>query len=97
MCTKNINLIDDAVTIRIRCSVTAIISNPHYILVLYSRTRLYKIEHRNFFTESLTSIWINRRPVSWGYCRMNAYSIYYRSSRAEMMELYTNVTVYLSC
>lgn len=51
MCTKNINLIDDAVTIRIRCNVIAIISNPHYILVLYSRTRLYKIEHRNLRQE----------------------------------------------
>lgn len=75
MCTKNINLIDDAVTIRVRCSVTAIISNPHYILVLHSRTRLYKIEHSNFFTESPTRIRINRRPVSWGYCRMSAYDM----------------------
>lgn len=70
---KNINLIEDAVTIRVRCSVTAIISNPHYILVLYSRRRLYKIEHSNFFTESPTRIRINRRPVSWGYCRTSAY------------------------
>lgn len=76
MCTKNINLIDDAATIiRVRCSVIAIISNPHYILVLYSRTRFYKIEHRNFFTESPTRIWINRRPESWGYCRTRAFGV----------------------